>query len=422
MLGFGQASGSNPRMSSVRNVVVLSDYAFFKGGAEKIALTSAVGLAEAGLNVSLFSAVGPVADGMDRLNSIHCLRQLDIASDPERVRAMTRGLWNATAKASLAEVLSNFSPDDTVIHAHQWNKALTTSVFDAVRKGDFEFVLTLHDYFIACPNGGFLIYPRNEICEHKPLTFGCVVCNCDVRHFSHKVWRTARHMIQNKLYGLPSHTKHCIYLSEFSRNVLKPYLPAQTQWHHVPNPSDFGNSSLIDVAKNDTFLFVGRLSAEKGATVFAEAAKQAGVKAVFVGDGEEKEAILRANPDATVTGWLERPAVLARYRESRALVFPSLWYECQPLAVLEALSLGLPVIVTDRCAASEAVVEGVNGYCFARGSVSDLAERIRLLRNDDHVKHLSNEAYRMARSQTPDMKEHVQKLIGVYDHMLAIRG
>jgi glycosyltransferase involved in cell wall biosynthesis len=356
---------------------------------------------------------------MERLEPIYCLEQQDIASDPNRLRAMTRGIWNTTAKARLAEVLAPLSPHNTVVHAHQWNKALTTSVFDAVRKGGFEFVLTLHDYFIACPNGGFLVYPQNEICERTPLSLSCIVCNCDARRFLHKAWRTVRHTVQNKVYGLPECTKHCIYVSAFSRDVLKAYLPAETRWYHVSNPSDFDHSEQIDIAANETFLFVGRLSAEKGGTLFAEAARQAGVRAVFVGDGEEREAILARNPDAIVTGWLDRQAVLAQYRGARALVFPSLWYECQPLAVLEALSLGIPVIVTDRCAGSEAIVNDVNGYCFARGSVPDLVAKIKLLQDDARARRLSDQAYQRARTSTPGMAEHVQQLIGVYDQMLS---
>ena len=187
----------------------------------------------------------------------------------------------------------------------------------------------------------------------------------------------------------------------------------------MSNPSDFDDSGKIDVAKNRAFVFVGRLSAEKGATLFAEAAREAEVQAVFVGDGDEKESILRTNPDATITGWLDRDKVLARYREARALVFPSLWFECQPLAVLEALSLGVPVIVTDRCAASEAVVDGQNGYRFQRGNVADLVNKIGLMKDDRHAAKLSDQAYRLGRAGMHGMDEHVRELIDVYDRMLA---
>lgn len=404
-------------MNGVRNVLVLSDYAFLKGGAEKVALTSATALADAGLNVRLFSAVGPVAKGLDRL-TVECLDQYDIASDPNRLRAMWKGTWNISAKARLAKTLSSLSPNDTVVHAHQWNKALTTSVFDAVARKGFRYVLTLHDYFIACPNGGFLNYPKTEICTKEPLSVGCIFSNCDVRSWTHKAWRVQRHVVQNKLYNLPARTKHCIYVSSFSHSVLRKYLPAETNWYHVSNPSDFDRAGRVDIASNQTFLFVGRLSAEKGPLVFAKAARQAGVRAVFVGDGEARDSILQADPDAIITGWLDREGVLEQYRQARALVFPSLWYECQPLAVLEALSLGVPVIVSDKCAGADAVVDGVNGYRFSRGSVPELVEKLRLLQDDDHAGCLSEQTYHRAHTTSIGMKEHVGKLMDVYDRVL----
>jgi glycosyltransferase involved in cell wall biosynthesis len=407
-------------MADVQNVIVLSDYAFPKGGAEAIAINSSIELAKRGLNVHFFSAVGPVCAPLrDNLKHVHCLEQYDILDDPSRLRALSQGLWNGRAKRELGQLLLRFNPSDTVLHAHQWNKALTVSVFDAARQGGFETVATLHDYFIACPNGGFLVFPKNEICERTPLSADCVACNCDARSYAHKLWRVARHTVQNKVYGLPRRTRHCIYVSRFSRDVLKPFLPAETRWYHVSNPSAFDDQGPIDVAANDTFLFVGRLSSEKGVTVFAEAAREAGVRPLFVGDGGEKDAILQANPEAVVTGWLDRAGVQERYRQARALVFPSLWYECQPLVVLEALALGLPIIVSDRCAASEQVIDGENGFCFRRGSVADLAAKIRLLQDDATARRLSQQAYRGARANPFGMDDHIRALIDVYNRMLS---
>jgi glycosyltransferase involved in cell wall biosynthesis len=407
-------------VASVRNVVVLSDYAFYKGGAEKIALTSAMALASKGLNVHLFSAVGPVEKELSgNLGGIHCLDQYDILSDTNRLHAITTGIWNYNAGKRLSQLLSSLSPDETVVHAHQWNKALTTSVFMPVKAGGFSFVITLHDYFIACPNGGFLVYPKNEICERVPLSLDCIACNCDVRSYGHKVWRVSRHLVQSKIFGLPRSLKHCIYLSAFSKAILKPYLPADIHWYHVPNPSDFTDVGQVAAAQNHSFLFVGRLSAEKGVTLFAEAARQAGVEAVFVGDGAEKDAILSVNPHAIITGWISHAEVLARFRSARALVFPSLCYEGQPLAVLEALSLGVPIIVTDRCAASEAVIDGHSGLHFQRGNLRDLIDKITLMGDDAVVSCLSAQAYGHARANFYRMDDHVEQLIDVYQRMLS---
>ena len=60
-------------------------------------------------------------------------------------------------------------------------------------------------------------------------------------------------------------------------------------------------------------------------------------------------------PQARFLGWRSPQEVRSLLRAARALVFPSVWYEGQPLSVYEALALGTPVIVSDLCAGREAV-------------------------------------------------------------------
>jgi glycosyltransferase involved in cell wall biosynthesis len=121
---------------------------------------------------------------------------------------------------------------------------------------------------------------------------------------------------------------------------VAPLLPADTRLHYLPNPVDLEDRGPADVTANDTFVFIGRLSQEKGAAVFAEAARRAGVKALFVGDGPMRQAILSAAPGAAITGWVDNAQVRAHLRRARALVFPSLWYETFGLSVHEALAIG----------------------------------------------------------------------------------
>ena len=69
-------------------------------------------------------------------------------------------------------------------------------------------------------------------------------------------------------------------------------------------------------------------------------------------------------------------------RRARALVFPSVWYEGQPLTVYEALACGAPVIVSDACAGREAVADGETGVWFRSGDPDDLAAHLRRLTDD----------------------------------------
>ena len=87
--------------------------------------------------------------------------------------------------------------------------------------------------------------------------------------------------------------------------------------------------------------------------MFAEAARKIGMIPTYVGDGPIAHEIAARYPEARMLGWMDPAGVHRAMRAARALVFPSLWFEGQPLTVMEAKGLGVPVIVSDACAGRE---------------------------------------------------------------------
>ncbi|NCC35851.1 MAG: glycosyltransferase, partial [Chloroflexia bacterium] len=358
-------------MSRLRNVIVINDHAHINGGQAKVAIESAKGLAGAGLEVTFFAACGPVDDSLQAAGvRVECLGQHDILSEPNRLTAATRGLWNRGAANALSRLLGHFDPASSILHCHGFAKALSPAIGPVVTGGPLAHVYTMHEYFLACPNGGFYDYQANAICRRKPLHAACLTTHCDVRRRSHKAWRVARQAVLWSLGAMPGALRDVIYISETQKRVMAPYLGPKTRLHYVPNPVAVGQHPRVQVEHNDTVLFVGRLSPEKGGLLFARAAKQAGVKAVLVGDGPEREAIAAANPDALITGWLTPDEVDDWLMRARCLVFPSLWYETFGLVVFEALALGIPVICGIWNAAAEAVEDGVTGLIVSDRSLS----------------------------------------------------
>ena len=173
-----------------------------------------------------------------------------------------------------------------------------------------------------------------------------------------------------------------------------------------------------DPATGD-IIFVGRLSPEKGVFVYAEAARRAGLRPTFVGDGPIAGEIARRYPEARLLGWQNAEGVRSVMRAARALVFPSLWYEGQPLTGLEAKGLGVPVIVSDACAGREEVEDGVTGLWFKSQDAGDLARALEIMRDDDRVTAMSHAAYAAFWRRPPTLDLHVERITAVYGQMLA---
>jgi glycosyltransferase involved in cell wall biosynthesis len=125
------------------------------------------------------------------------------------------------------------------------------------------------------------------------------------------------------------------------------------------------------------------------------------------------ETEVNALPNATNEGFLHDTALTRVVSGAQFVVFPSEWYENCPLAVMEALAWGTPVIAADIGGVSELVEAGVNGELFESGNADDFQEKIRLLWNDADKR----KAYKSACQKVKFMTalEYCQKLLeGVY--------
>jgi glycosyltransferase involved in cell wall biosynthesis len=403
------------------NIVIINDHGFVSGGAAKIALGEALSLANAGHQVHLVCGVGPVMPELQNQQNllVHCLDAHDINEDPNRLRSIIFGWWNPRTKKYVANLLDSLDPRETVVHVHSWTRALSGSVIWAAIDQRFEIVTTLHDYLLACPNGTFFLQDEQKKCTLEPMSVACLCKNCDVHSYGHKLWRTGRKAIYTHFGQMPTGVNHFIYYSELSLELLQPYLPDTASFHWLPNAIEIMRAPPADVAASDTFVFIGRLVPEKGVELFARAAAAEGVKSRFIGSGASSEAVRIANPSAILSGWLSQGDTQKALHESRALVFPSLWYETLGLVVLEAAGAGVPAIVPDDCAARESVIDGVTGLHFRGGDELDLRRKLAMLNDPKLAETLGRAAYeRFWKPPGQGSALHCSRLEAIYQKIL----
>lgn len=404
-------------MNNKTTLLIVNDFSFIDGGASKVAISSAVGLKERGYRVIYFSAVRPLTSDLEGIDTI-ITNQHDILTNPNRIQATLQGLWNRKAKSELSNLLKTLDIKNTIVHIHLWEKALSSSVIRETVNRGFKTVITLHDYIIACPNGGFYNYQADEICKLKPLSRECFFCNCDSRKYSHKLWRLMRQEFQISKGQITQKVKNFIYLSELNKKVLEPYLPEGSKCFYVRNPVDIEKGMPASVEKNKSFIYIGRLSKEKGCLLLAKAVKELNIDMKFVGDGPLKDEIRKINPSVQITGWLDKEGIKDVLNRARALVFPSLWYETLGLAALEATASGVPVIASDMCAAREVVRDRESGLLFKRGDIEDLKTKIIMLMNNERVKQYGYNAYKYYWDNDFSLENHIKQLEKVYNELI----
>lgn len=405
-------------MSQLDTVVIATDSARLNGGTAKVAFTEAAGLVAAGYRVIFFAPTGPVDPGLAASGAeVVCLNEPDVLDDPNRLRAMGRGIWNRGAARALREVLAPLDPKRTAIHAHSFSRALSPALGPVLSGSGFPALFTMHEYFLACPNGGFYDYRGGEICTRRPMGLSCLSTNCDARSPLHKGWRVARQAALWGPGGLPRNLRDIAYISETQLAAMRPYLPKDARLHHILNPIEIdAQAPRVAAEKNDVFLFIGRLMPEKGALDFALAAKEVGVRAVFLGAGPQEAAIRAANPEAELPGWVTPAQVADWLGRARALVFPSVWPEPFGLVAAEALSRGVPAIAGRWNAACEMIADGVNGIVYdQRGALS---AALTALRDDARVAGMSQAAYARRESYAATPEAHCARVREVVEGIM----
>jgi glycosyltransferase involved in cell wall biosynthesis len=401
-------------------IILILDTAHVNGGQAKVAIDSALGLKARGHEPILFAATGPVAPALAEAGiKVHCLDQMELLKDGALVKAAWRGIHNAEAAAALEALLAAQPRGETVIHVHGWAKALSSSIAGPIARSGLPCIYTMHEYFLLCPNGGFYNYRKNGHCHLKPLSPACLATNCDSRTYLHKMWRSVRTGVLKHVHHLPEAMKNIVYFHPFQRAVIAPHLAPDTRLFEVANPIEIEDLGPKPAPASGEMIFVGRISREKGFSIFAEAARLAGITPVFVGDGPLAEELKRDYPEAKLLGWQDAAGVRRHLRAARALVFPSIWYEGQPLTVLEALALGTPVIVADGCAGRESVIDGETGLWFRHSDPVDLARALRAMQDDARVTAMSNAAYARFWADPLLIDRHSRRLEEVYATLLS---
>jgi glycosyltransferase involved in cell wall biosynthesis len=146
----------------------------------------------------------------------------------------------------------------------------------------------------------------------------------------------------------------------------------------------------------DYFLYLGRLTQEKGANALVDAWAPGLGRLVVVGDGPEM-AHLRAAaaPNVEFRGLVPGSAVPALLRGARALLVPSLWDDAAPRSVTEAYAAGVPVLASRVGGLPESVRDGESGLLMTPGAPDQWTAAVERLADDGESVRLGDGALRM---------------------------
>lgn len=402
--------------------VIISDFGSVNGGAAKVAIESARGLAEAGIDIVFVCAVGPVSERLAHPRiTVAMFQGEEIWKVGSKVAAARQGIWNAPAHAFLTDLLAQQPRGETLVHLHQWTKSFSPAALAAAGASGLPAAVTMHDYFSFCPTGAYFDFKAGVPCRRMPMSIGCVGSNCDRASYVHKLVRVARQWRTDEAMR-SLRAPLFVHVSDFAMEFAAPFLPKRASHVVIENMMEAERQAPANVAANRHALFLGRFTQEKAPDILAAAAAHVDMPVRFVGEGPLTDAIKRANGAAQIRGWVSPEHVFAEIAQARCLVLPSLWYEPGPLVVAEARSLGVPVVLARTTGPASWISDGQDGILVDGGDADGLAAALAKLKDDDIAAAMGANAYHRYWGDPLTTQRHVERTVAAYRSLLTQAG
>lgn len=302
-------------------------------------------------------------------------KEVKFRPGPGMVETLLRTFGKGQVRSRFSKLLDDFRPD--VVHLNNIHTQLSPVLAEIARERGIKVVWTMHDYKLLCPRYDCL--RRGEtICEecftdkHKVLDYKCMK-NSSLA--SLVAYREARAWNLDRLTAC---TDRFICPSAFMASKMRQGgFPAE-KITVLPNFIDVEKCNVGQTApRGDYYCYVGRLSHEKGVASLIKAASRLPYRLIVVGDGPVRgELEAKAQPNIEFVGYKGWEEIKEIVSKARFTVIPSEWYENNPLSVIEALSLGTPVVGARIGGIPELIEEGRSGMTFESGDADDLAAKI----------------------------------------------
>lgn len=363
-------------------ILLINKFHYQKGGAERAYLDTARILTENGHQVAFFAMAHP--SNLPTPWSTYFVHQVDYLNTQQswssKVRAAINIVWNSEASQKLEALIQEFRPD--IAHLHNTYHQLSPSILWKLKKHHIPIVMTLHDYKAVSPN--YSLFVRGKIWEH--VSGWRTIIDRAIKDSYLKSFVCASELWLHRLMGSYGLVNQFMAPSRF---LIQKYQELGFPYpiDQVPQPLAPFPAPPKQFGEGKYFFFAGRLSKEKGADTFLAAAKALPrERFVIAGSGPEEERLHQEYAglaNVTFLGHLTGEPLIEKFRNAKALIIPSLWYENMPYSLLEALGYGLPVIGSHLGGIPERITDGHNGFLFEAGHVDSLVAAINRLEEHD---------------------------------------
>lgn len=337
-----------------------------------------------------------------------------------KVKNATKIIYNFDANNNLKKLIQEVKPD--IAHLHIFQHQMSPSILKILQKENIPIVYTMHDLKPVCLN--YKMMNSKGICEmcNNSKYYKCLSNKCVKNSYLFSLIN----MIEGYVHKfLKSYNKIDKFItpSKFYKEKLIEAGFNDEDITHIPNFIDV-NNFCPQYRYDDYFVYVGRLSEEKGIETLIKSMKKvekSKLKIIGTGPIENKLRDL-VNREQIMNieflGFKSGEELIKLISYSKFMVIPSEWYENAPMSVLEAMSMGKAIIGSDIGGIPE-LLQYNNGLIFKANNEKDLTEKINSLLYDIGKINKMGENSRKAMEEHYNSEDHYNNLIEIYNSLLS---
>ncbi len=349
---------------------------------------------------------------------IRFVRSNDAIDSMSRLETARRTIWNRDSYRELRERIQVDRPD--LMHCTNTFPLISPAAYYAARDEGIPVIQTLQNYRLICP-GALLMRDRRvcEDCVGKKVAWPAVLHGC---------YRGSRLGTACVTTMLASHRAAGTWRKLVSRYVVATDFARQkfAEAGFDPNqicvkPNFVEPSPPVGNGNGNYFVFVGRLAEEKGLQTLLDAWSQFSGELKILGDGPQagmvKEFASR-NPSIQWLGQQSGDVVQKVVGQATALIVPLTWYEGLPKTIIEAFSVGTPIVASDLGAMSEVIEPEKTGVLFEPGNSQKLRDALRWMAVDPARAKSMRREVRTVFEQRYTADHNYRLLMEIYNQVL----
>lgn len=400
-------------------VLLINRNHFIEGGADRVYLNTGKLLQEHNCEVAYFSTKNE-----NNLSAAHSQYFIENITPKNisiygKIISVKKYLYNTAASKNLSALITEFNPD--IAHIHLFYGALSASILKTLKKHKIPIVITIHDYRLLCPANAMLDR-HGIICEKckNNRFYNCTLKRCSSGNIFYSAIISVEAYMRQYLIKPIKYIDHFIFVSQFSLNK---HISFDNRYSNKSSHLyNFTNSSACKfLIKGEYLLYYGRLSKEKGIINLINAVKKTNAKLKIAGSGPQKEEIIntiKGFAGIDYIGFKTGLELNELIEKCSFVVVPSEWYENNPMTVVEAFSLGKPVIGS-RIGGIPELVNIDTGLIFDSGDLTSLsnaiyrAEKMEI----DEYKRLSKNCWEFAQTNF-SKDQHLKELYKIYQDII----